>query len=103
MEGSLLPTQRRADQEPATTSPTSQGPATRDPQAQSDPRSPDQNDHETKLMASMGFPTHFQSTAGKDVKDPKCKLEGVRKNQARKYRQYMNRKGGFNRPLDQAY
>jgi hypothetical protein len=35
------------------------------------------------------------------VNDPRCKVEGVRKKEQRKYRQYMNRRGGFNRPLEE--
>ena len=52
------------------------------------------------MMAAMGFPSAFDSTSGKDVKDPRCKLEAVKKKEPRKYRQYMNRRGGFNRPLE---
>ena len=53
------------------------------------------------MMAAMGIPLAFDSTAGKEVKDPRCKVEGVRKKEQRKYRQYMNRRGGFNRPLEE--
>ena len=58
-------------------------------------------DEEAKMMAAMGIPLAFDSTAGKEVKDPRCKVEGVRKKEQRKYRQYMNRRGGFNRPLEE--
>ena len=51
------------------------------------------------MMQMMGF-SAFDSTAGKSVDDPRCKMEAVKKNGTRKYRQYMNRKGGFNRPLE---
>ena len=61
----------------------------------------DAEDEEARQMAAMmGFST-FDSTAGKDVGDPRCKLEAVKKRAPRKYRQYMNRRGGFNRPLDE--
>jgi U4/U6.U5 tri-snRNP-associated protein 3 len=52
------------------------------------------------MMAEiMGF-SGFDSTAGKGVDDPRCKMEGVHHKEQRRYRQYMNRRGGFNRPLD---
>lgn len=56
-------------------------------------KSPD----EQEMMKLMGF-CNFDSTKGKkvdgnDVGDVHVILK-------RKYRQYMNRKGGFNRPLD---
>ena len=53
------------------------------------------------MAAMMGFAA-FDTTAGKDVGDPRCKMEAVKKKAPRKYRQYMNRRGGFNRPLDDA-
>jgi len=56
---------------------------------------------EAELMAAMGIPTAFDTTQGKDVGDPRTKLEAVRKKEVRKYRQYMNRRGGFNRPLEE--
>ncbi|XP_043546815.1 U4/U6.U5 small nuclear ribonucleoprotein 27 kDa protein-like [Chiloscyllium plagiosum] len=55
-------------------------------------------EEEIELLRVMGFDA-FDTTKGK-------KLEGsvnayaVNVQQKRKYRQYMNRKGGFNRPLD---
>ena len=52
------------------------------------------------MAAIMGF-SGFDSTAGKEVDDPRCKMEAVKKKEARRYRQYMNRRGGFNRPLDE--
>ena len=53
------------------------------------------------MAAIMGFAA-FDTTQGKDVGDSRCKAEAVKKNDQRKYRQYMNRRGGFNRPLDEA-
>ena len=55
---------------------------------------------EDELMRMMQLPTRFDTTAGKAIDDPRAKLEGVAKKRTRRYRQYMNRKGGFNRPLD---
>ncbi|XP_053573747.1 U4/U6.U5 small nuclear ribonucleoprotein 27 kDa protein isoform X2 [Bombina bombina] len=55
-------------------------------------------EEEIEMLKIMGF-SAFDTTKGK-------KLEGsvnayaINVSQKRKYRQYMNRKGGFNRPLD---
>lgn len=57
-------------------------------------------DEEAILMRSMGF-GQFASTKNKDHLDSDA--YGVNKKSKRKYRQYMNRKGGFNRPLDAVY
>ena len=65
-----------------------------------EPEAPDE-DAEARTMAEMmGFGA-FDSTAGKGTDDPRCKLEAVKTKDPRKYRQYMNRRGGFNRPLDE--
>lgn len=49
------------------------------------------------MMRQMGF-GGFGTTKNKKVED---NVDGtVKVNKPRKYRQYMNRKGGFNRPLD---
>jgi U4/U6.U5 tri-snRNP-associated protein 3 len=54
-----------------------------------------QNDEE--MMRLMGF-GGFDTTKNKHVDG---NVQGEAKiNRARKYRQYMNRRGGFNRPLD---
>jgi U4/U6.U5 tri-snRNP-associated protein 3 len=58
-------------------------------------------EEELAMMTAMGIPTGFDSTQGKGTGDPRCKMEGMRRKEVRKYRQYMNRRGGFNRPLDQ--
>ena len=50
------------------------------------------------MMRLMGF-AGFDSTKGKAVDDPNTKLSGVFKKSVRTARQYMNRKGGFNRAL----
>ncbi|KAJ2951068.1 hypothetical protein O0L34_g5447 [Tuta absoluta] len=52
---------------------------------------------EQEMLKVMGF-CGFDTTKGKKVED---NVEGeVHVVLKRKYRQYMNRKGGFNRPLD---
>lgn len=54
-------------------------------------------DSEAEMARIMGF-RGFRST--KDTKVPgNDKLYGVRKEKKTEYRQYMNRVGGFNRPL----
>ncbi|KAI8321450.1 DUF1777-domain-containing protein, partial [Martensiomyces pterosporus] len=52
---------------------------------------------EEQMMALMGF-GGFDSTKGKGVSGNNAGAVNVKKQ--RKFRQYMNRKGGFNRPLD---
>ncbi|GIY42829.1 hypothetical protein CDAR_246611 [Caerostris darwini] len=54
-------------------------------------------DEEKDMMKLMGF-GNFDSTKGKHVAGNVA--YGVHVIHKRKYRQYMNRKGGFNRPLD---
>jgi U4/U6.U5 tri-snRNP-associated protein 3 len=58
-------------------------------------------DEDEQMKLFMGF-GDFNTTKGKAVKDNHTTSArgAVAKNKARKYRQYMNRKGGFNRPLD---
>ena len=53
------------------------------------------------MMAEMMGFTGFDTTHEKEVEDPRCKMEAVKKKDPRKYRQYMNRRGGFNRPLEE--
>lgn len=55
------------------------------------------SEEEQAMMKLMGFGT-FDSTHGKKVVGNE--VSAVNLLQKRKYRQYMNRKGGFNRPLD---
>jgi len=52
---------------------------------------------EQEMMRIMGF-CDFDSTKGKKVDGND--VGAVHVILKRKYRQYMNRKGGFNRPLD---
>jgi len=57
----------------------------------------DKTEDEIQMMQAMGF-AGFSSTKGKHV--PGNNVSAVNIIHKRKYRQYMNRKGGFNRPLD---
>jgi hypothetical protein len=52
---------------------------------------------ELEMMKMMGIPVGFDSTKGKHV--PDADVSGVRVVTKRQPRQYMNRRGGFNRPL----
>lgn len=54
-------------------------------------------EEEKEMMKLMGF-GNFETTKGKHVAGNVA--YGVHVIHKRKYRQYMNRKGGFNRPLD---
>lgn len=56
-------------------------------------------EEEIEMLKVMGF-AGFDSTKGKHIEDGKANAFAVNVQQKRKYRQYMNRKGGFNRPLD---
>lgn len=56
-----------------------------------------EEDDEGALAALMGF-SSFDSTKGKKVEGNDVGMATVAVK--RKYRQYMNRRGGFNRPLD---
>ncbi len=55
-------------------------------------------EEEIEMMKMMGF-SGFETTKGKHV-EGSANASAVNIQQKRKYRQYMNRKGGFNRPLD---
>ncbi|KAL7526972.1 hypothetical protein ACHAXR_001736 [Thalassiosira sp. AJA248-18] len=61
----------------------------------------DDDDNEEQMMQMIGF-GGFGTTKGKAVADNQSSAArgAASKNKGRKYRQYMNRKGGFNRPLD---
>ncbi|KAJ5896012.1 uncharacterized protein N7473_005411 [Penicillium subrubescens] len=56
----------------------------------------DEDEMEAMMRKSMGF-TKFRTT--KNTKVPGNDIYGVRKEKKSEYRQYMNRTGGFNRPL----
>lgn len=59
-------------------------------------------DEEEQMRMLLGFSGGFGSTSGQKVEDNQNSAASgaAAKNKARKYRQYMNRKNGFNRPLD---
>lgn len=54
-------------------------------------------EEEAEMMRTMGF-CNFGTTKGKHVIGNSIYVANIAKQ--RKYRQYMNRRGGFNRPLD---
>jgi len=54
------------------------------------------DDIEASMLKTMGF-SRFRST--QNAKVPGNNIYGVRKEKKTQYRQYMNRSGGFNRPL----
>jgi U4/U6.U5 tri-snRNP-associated protein 3 len=54
---------------------------------------------EEAMMAALGIPTGFTSTKGQHVDGNVNVVANVNKSK-RTYRQYMNRRGGFNRALD---
>jgi U4/U6.U5 tri-snRNP-associated protein 3 len=57
----------------------------------------DMNEDDADMMAAMGL-SGFGSTKGKHVEGNQEGKVNVKK--VRTWRQYMNRRGGFNRPLD---
>ncbi|XP_002127200.2 uncharacterized protein LOC100176822 [Ciona intestinalis] len=57
----------------------------------------DMTDEDKFMQQMMGF-GGFETTKGKKVKNND--VYALNKKVERKYRQYMNRKGGFNRPLE---
>ena len=56
----------------------------------------EEEDIDQLMRRNMGF-SRFRST--KNTKIPGNNIYGVRKEKKTQYRQYMNRAGGFNRPL----
>jgi U4/U6.U5 tri-snRNP-associated protein 3 len=56
----------------------------------------DEDDEDVLLKKMMGF-SSFKTT--QNTKVPGNNIYGVRKEKKTEYRQYMNRVGGFNRPL----
>jgi len=62
---------------------------------------PEDDSEEAQMARMMGF-SGFGSTAGTEVADNQTGAArgAIKKNQNRSYRQYMNRRGGFNRPLE---
>ena len=59
----------------------------------------EEQDEEAEMRKFLGF-DGFNTTKGKEVLDNHA--GAVASRTSREYRQYMNRKGGFNRPLDKA-
>jgi len=57
----------------------------------------DTNDDDAAMMATMGL-SNFGSTKGQAVAGNQEGAVNIKK--VRTWRQYMNRRGGFNRPLD---
>lgn len=58
----------------------------------------EETEADRRAMEALGLPTEFSSTKGKKVEG--ANVSAARVVRKRKYRQYMNRRGGFNRPLD---
>ena len=54
-----------------------------EPAGANEPAAEDDTDAEMAAMAAMGFPTGFASTAGEEVVDKRCKVEGLVGNKAR--------------------
>lgn len=52
-----------------------------------------------QMMMACGIPFGFGSTAGTEVDDDTANASAIQVRSQRKARQFMNRKGGFNRPL----
>ena len=54
---------------------------------------------EMQVMMAMGIPFGFDTTNGKHVEEEAANAGAVKAKKTRRARQYMNRRGGFNRPL----
>lgn len=54
---------------------------------------------EIQMMQAMGVPFTFDSTQGRHVEDERANISGYKVKSTRSARQFMNRRGGFNRPL----
>ena len=57
------------------------------------------NADEIAMMQALGLPFGFQTTQGTEVEDEAANESAVKITSQRKPRQFMNRKGGFNRLL----
>jgi len=68
-----------------------------EPGEELEPMDAEDEDAEAAMMAMMGF-GGFDSTKGKPVQGNQEGSVDIKK--PRTWRQYMNRRGGFNRPLD---
>lgn len=51
------------------------------------------------MMQAMGIPFTFDTTQNKHVEDESANTSGIKLKSKRAARQFMNRRGGFNRPL----
>jgi hypothetical protein len=51
------------------------------------------------MMQAMGVPFSFDTTQGRHVEDDSANASGIKVKSTRSARQFMNRRGGFNRPL----
>lgn len=49
------------------------------------------------MMRAMGIPVDFETTQGQHVEDERSNTSGLKVKTTRTARQYMNRRGGFNR------
>ena len=58
----------------------------------------EEDDEAAQMAKLMGF-SGFDTTQNKHVNDPNANISGVFKKTKREARQYMNRPGGFNKPL----
>ncbi|OJJ43828.1 hypothetical protein ASPZODRAFT_876424 [Penicilliopsis zonata CBS 506.65] len=76
--------------------PSNGAPSSPRPQDEMDVDENGDDDFEELMRKKMGF-SRFRST--KNTKVPGNNIYGVRKEKKTEYRQYMNRTGGFNRPL----
>jgi hypothetical protein len=54
---------------------------------------------EIAMMQNLGLPFGFNTTQGLQIDDEAANESALKISSQRKPRQYMNRKGGFNRPL----
>ncbi|GJQ14998.1 hypothetical protein GpartN1_g6789.t1 [Galdieria partita] len=62
------------------------------------PPPPPTEEETLALLEAMGLPVSFDTTKGKHVQGNDVGAANIK--HKRVYRQYMNRPGGFNRPLD---
>lgn len=56
-------------------------------------------EEEIAMMHALGIPVGFDTTQGRHVEDDEANAGAVKVQSTRQARQYMNRTGGFNRPL----
>ncbi|KAG9019646.1 hypothetical protein FRB90_011992 [Tulasnella sp. 427] len=96
--GTVSEMAKRLSSKPSTTEPTETLNAPPPPPMDLDPEEgEDLSEADAAMMAQMGF-GGFGTTKGKEVQGNQ--EGGVSIKKQRTWRQYMNRKGGFNRPLD---